>query len=234
MYVQFQIPARRFGAGWPVIMVHGSSHTGACLESTPDGREGWYPYFVRKGVSELRRRSGRARTLRVRRVCDPRGRSQDRRRRRRGGGGLIPGFGRITDDGAWTNWFGHLVPANSTILTGTLFRTATPRIPTPTRTLRARRAAVPARRRGPEHGRRVTGPSGRRRPDRRGRMRSSTTSSWCPTRRSRSRAPSARPAIRRDLAGQYLDAAEPGGARRTARRRDRRRPTRSRASWDTT
>ena len=31
-------------------MVHGSSHTGACLESTPDGREGWYPYFVRKGV----------------------------------------------------------------------------------------------------------------------------------------------------------------------------------------
>ena len=35
----------------PVIMVHGSSHTAACLESTPDGREGWYPYFVRKGIS---------------------------------------------------------------------------------------------------------------------------------------------------------------------------------------
>ena len=32
-------------------MVHGSSHTAACLESTPDGREGWYPYFVRKGIS---------------------------------------------------------------------------------------------------------------------------------------------------------------------------------------
>ena len=31
---------------------------------------------------------------------------------------LIPGFGRITDDGAWTSWFGHLVPAGSTILTG--------------------------------------------------------------------------------------------------------------------
>ena len=31
-------------------MVHGSTHTGACLEATPDGREGWYPYFVRKGV----------------------------------------------------------------------------------------------------------------------------------------------------------------------------------------
>ena len=42
MYVQFQVPARKYSAGWPVIMVHGSSHTGACLESTPDGREGWY------------------------------------------------------------------------------------------------------------------------------------------------------------------------------------------------
>jgi hypothetical protein len=51
MYVQFQIPARRSAPGWPVIMVHGSTHTGAALESTPDGREGWYPYFVRHGVS---------------------------------------------------------------------------------------------------------------------------------------------------------------------------------------
>jgi hypothetical protein len=51
MYVQFQIPARRAQPGWPVIMVHGSTHTGAALESTPDGREGWYPYFVRKGVA---------------------------------------------------------------------------------------------------------------------------------------------------------------------------------------
>ena len=51
MYVQFQIPLQKSGPGWPVIMVHGSTHTGAALESTPDGREGWYPYFVRKGVS---------------------------------------------------------------------------------------------------------------------------------------------------------------------------------------
>ena len=51
MYVQFQIPQRKTGPGWPVIMVHGSTHTGAALESTPDGREGWFPYFVRKGVS---------------------------------------------------------------------------------------------------------------------------------------------------------------------------------------
>ena len=51
MYVQFQIPQRKAAPGWPVIMVHGSTHTGAALESTPDDREGWYPYFVRKGVS---------------------------------------------------------------------------------------------------------------------------------------------------------------------------------------
>ena len=51
MYVQFQTPVNKKRNTPPVIMVHGSSHTAACLESTPDGREGWYPYFVRKGVS---------------------------------------------------------------------------------------------------------------------------------------------------------------------------------------
>src|SRR5215469_1870478 len=51
MYVQFEIPATKKRGMPPVIMVHGSSHTAACLESTPDGREGWYPYFVRKGIS---------------------------------------------------------------------------------------------------------------------------------------------------------------------------------------
>src|SRR5688572_616618 len=51
MYVQFQVPARKKAKAPPVIMVHGSTHTAACLESTPDGREGWWPYFVRKGIS---------------------------------------------------------------------------------------------------------------------------------------------------------------------------------------
>src|SRR5215470_16961484 len=51
MYVQFEIPAKKKAKMPPVIMVHGSTHTAACLESTPDGREGWYPYFVRKGIS---------------------------------------------------------------------------------------------------------------------------------------------------------------------------------------
>src|SRR6266481_8850642 len=51
MYVQFQIPVHKMPKMPPVIMVHGSTHTAACLESTPDGREGWFPYFVRKGIS---------------------------------------------------------------------------------------------------------------------------------------------------------------------------------------
>jgi len=51
MYVQFQIPANKKPNMPPVIMVHGSTHTAACLESTPDGREGWAPYFVRQGIS---------------------------------------------------------------------------------------------------------------------------------------------------------------------------------------
>ena len=43
MYVQFQIPQNKKRNMPPVIMVHGSSHTAACLESTPDGREGMVP-----------------------------------------------------------------------------------------------------------------------------------------------------------------------------------------------
>jgi hypothetical protein len=116
MYVQFQIPARKYG-GWPVIMVHGSSHTAAALESTPDGREGWYPYFVRKGVpSYVVDQSGRGRSGFDESVFNE---------------GKGPGLARITDDGAWTNWFGHLVPANSTIRTGRLIPHGDPADPDP-------------------------------------------------------------------------------------------------------
>jgi hypothetical protein len=120
MYVQFQIPAKRSAPGWPVIMVHGSTHTGAALESTPDGREGWYPYFVRKGVSTyVVDQSGRGRSgfdQSVLHEAEVRLASGDVK----GAAELIPNFGRITDNGAWTAWFGHLVPAGSTVLTGTL------------------------------------------------------------------------------------------------------------------
>jgi hypothetical protein len=120
MYVQFQIPQKKYGGGWPVIMVHGSTHTGACLEATPDGREGWYPYFVRRGVSTyVVDQSGRGRSgfdQSVLHEAEARLLAGDSK----GAAELIPNFGRITDNGAWTAWFGHLVPNGSTVLTGTL------------------------------------------------------------------------------------------------------------------
>ena len=120
MYVQFQIPARRAAPGWPVIMVHGSTHTGAALESTPDGREGWYPYFVRNGVATyVVDQSGRGRSgfdqsllheVRALLLAGDRDAAAT----------LLPAFPRISDNGAWQAWFGHLVPADATIETGRL------------------------------------------------------------------------------------------------------------------
>ena len=126
MYVQFQIPQNKQRNMPPVIMVHGSSHTGACLESTPDGREGWFPYFVRKGISTyIADQSGRGRSGFDESVIHeaealiaggdvPKGTA------------LLPSFGRITDNGAWTGWFGHLMPPGSNILNGTLIRHGDP------------------------------------------------------------------------------------------------------------
>ena len=118
MYVQFQIPAKIKGPGWPVIMVHGSTHTGAALESTPDEREGWYPYFVRKGVATyVVDQAGRGRsgfdhsTLHEARARAMAGDAA-------GAAALLPNWGRISDTSAWTFWFGHLLPAGSTIATG--------------------------------------------------------------------------------------------------------------------
>src|SRR5258707_10063062 len=47
MYVHYRIPAAKRGA--PVVMVHGSNHTGMTYETTPDGGEGWGTYFGRQG-----------------------------------------------------------------------------------------------------------------------------------------------------------------------------------------
>jgi pimeloyl-ACP methyl ester carboxylesterase len=46
MYVQYRIP--KTVSGPPIIMVHGSGHTGVTYETTPDGREGWATYFARR------------------------------------------------------------------------------------------------------------------------------------------------------------------------------------------
>ncbi len=126
MYVEFQIPATKKRGTPPVIMVHGSTHTGACLESTPDGREGWLPYFVRKGISTyVVDQSGRGRSGFDESVIHEAAamiKSGDAAK----AAAMLPSFGRITDNGAWTAWFGHLIPAGSTILNGKLIRHGDP------------------------------------------------------------------------------------------------------------
>ncbi|MGV3524315.1 MAG: hypothetical protein ACO1RX_08825 [Candidatus Sericytochromatia bacterium] len=47
MYVEFMVPDR--ANGLPVVMVHGATLSGKTFDTTPDGRMGWYEYFVRQG-----------------------------------------------------------------------------------------------------------------------------------------------------------------------------------------
>ncbi len=126
MYVQFEIPLTKKRNAAPVIMVHGSSHTAACLESTPDGREGWYPYFVRRGISTyLVDQAGRGRSGFDESVINEAAatiKSGDTAK----GLAMVPAVARITDNGAWTNWFGHLIPPGSNILTGKLIQHGDP------------------------------------------------------------------------------------------------------------
>jgi pimeloyl-ACP methyl ester carboxylesterase len=48
MYVQYFLPSQRRG-GVPLLMWHGGGLTGVTYETTPDGREGWLNWFVKKG-----------------------------------------------------------------------------------------------------------------------------------------------------------------------------------------
>jgi hypothetical protein len=50
MYVQYFIPAKELG-NVPLLMWHGGGLTGVTYETTPDGREGWLTWFLRKGWS---------------------------------------------------------------------------------------------------------------------------------------------------------------------------------------
>jgi hypothetical protein len=199
MYVQFQIPQRKAGPGWPVIMVHGSTHTGAALESTPDGREGGIPTFVRKGVATyVVDQSGRGRSgfdQSVLHEAEAKLTAGDTR----AAADLIPNFGRITDNGAWTAWFGHLVPAGSNVTNGKLIQHGSPRTRKADGWTAARGTAVPD-----GCGRRVLQAAGAERRSHAARF---------DVRHLQSAEP---------LAGQHVDAAEPGAARRATRRRHRR------------
>jgi len=48
MYVQYQIPAELISP-YPIVFVHGGAQTGQRWWETPDGREGWAQFFVRRG-----------------------------------------------------------------------------------------------------------------------------------------------------------------------------------------
>jgi len=50
MFVEYQIPAdQRYR--FPIILMHGGGHSAKVFETTPDGREGWYTSFTRRGFS---------------------------------------------------------------------------------------------------------------------------------------------------------------------------------------
>ena len=126
MYVQFQIPqdwnSNKTKQGkYPVIMVHGSTHTGAALESTPEYKEGWAPYYVRNGLPVfVVDQSGRGRSGFDESVVHE-GKRMFIDGDAAGGTALIPNFGRITSNGSWTAWFGHLVvPGTATTCTDIL------------------------------------------------------------------------------------------------------------------
>jgi pimeloyl-ACP methyl ester carboxylesterase len=50
IYAQYVIPAKRRHP-FPILMIHGGNQTGAGWFTTPDGRGGWVPWFVRQGYS---------------------------------------------------------------------------------------------------------------------------------------------------------------------------------------
>jgi pimeloyl-ACP methyl ester carboxylesterase len=50
LYAEFQIPSPQIHP-FPVVMIHGGGQTGTNFTQTPDGRQGWAQYFLRKGYA---------------------------------------------------------------------------------------------------------------------------------------------------------------------------------------
>ncbi len=50
MYAEYWIP-RAQKCPYPVVMIHGNWQTGTNFTATPDGREGWAQYFLRRGYT---------------------------------------------------------------------------------------------------------------------------------------------------------------------------------------
>ena len=51
MYVEYWVPQKKKDGAYPVVMLHGSNHTGKTYGETPDGREGWMTDFLRAGYT---------------------------------------------------------------------------------------------------------------------------------------------------------------------------------------
>ena len=125
MYVQFQIPSKR--RKWPIILLHGGGLAGSNFDATPNGTEGWFSQAVRNNYATF--------------VGDQPGRGRSgfdasvfNKARITGDLSLIPSnISEAACDQIWTSpsYFGHIIPAGSTILDGTMIRHGDPGDPDP-------------------------------------------------------------------------------------------------------
>jgi pimeloyl-ACP methyl ester carboxylesterase len=97
MYVQYKIPKHKRPGAYPVIMVHGSTHSGKSYDTTPDGREGWQTYFLRRGYPVY--------------VVDAAGRGRSgfnsniiNQARTQANPALLPNIRRFANNSAWTSF----------------------------------------------------------------------------------------------------------------------------------
>jgi pimeloyl-ACP methyl ester carboxylesterase len=95
-YVQYLVPSFR-RADVPLVLMHGGGMTGTAFETTPDGREGWFTLFGRRGwpvynVDAVERgRAGWAQTFEGQPVFLPKNEAWERFRIGRAGDGIAPG-----------------------------------------------------------------------------------------------------------------------------------------------
>ena len=122
-YVQFQIPTKR--RQWPIIMVHGSSHTGAALDATPNGNEGWLSSAVRADLATfVMDQPGRGRSGSDESVINE-AKALIEGGQVAAGLAMLPTIGAISPSQAWTAWFGHIIDG-SDIVNGTMIRHGDP------------------------------------------------------------------------------------------------------------
>jgi pimeloyl-ACP methyl ester carboxylesterase len=50
LYAEFQVPAKQTHH-WPIVMIPGGAQSGTNFTGTPDGREGWAQFFLRRGYA---------------------------------------------------------------------------------------------------------------------------------------------------------------------------------------